>query len=108
MKQKIFIITSIILFISGLFFYSKSLNTLNEIKKVHPVIVSGPNDYIDYSNEITNPYTDRHYDGFKWAQQNNMTSCDQNTLNTIGSDSFSEGCQKYIELNSNVKFNRKS
>jgi len=108
MKQKIFIYASVIILIASTVFYFRGLNILKELRTVHPAIVSDPNDYIDYGSEIQNPYTDRHYDGFKWAQQNSMTSCDQGTLDLVNSGSFSEGCQKYIELKSSVKPHRSS
>ena len=107
MKQKLFLFIGAILFIAGLFLYTKSLAVLNQFKTARPVIISDPNDYIEYNNEIENPYTDRHYDGFRWAQQNNMRSCDQSTLDAVGSDSFSEGCQKFIQLESIKKLNRR-
>lgn len=97
-----------ILCIASAVFYYKGLNVLDDIQGTHPITISDPNDLIGDGSEIQNPYTDRHYDGFRWAQQNNMTACDQATLNAIASDSFSEGCQKFIDLQSEEKLNRKS
>lgn len=43
--------------------------------------------------EESNPFEEDsgHYAGYEWAEQNNPSSCDGN------SDSFIEGCQKYLD-----------
>lgn len=68
-------------------------SSYNYTQQLEPSIYNGNRSYQDTVEEPENPYDEGtgHYAGYRWAEENDPSSCDGN------SDSFIEGCQEYLD-----------